>query len=167
MFILKRYSTSLSISFVNQSCLWKLGMFLDQVLIWNTYCITLSLILMVLLLLVTLQESQHIWSSYNNTTINLEFQHACFLKNRNILAIWLCQGAYYWGTVIRFPILPSTWGSKLKMSTTYVLYTCRNLGWCSNKTKKLASFWHNSDAFQYIYMTFNTLKGFISPWSWS
>ena len=39
-------------SFFNQSCLWKQGVSLGKVLIWNTYCIIWSWTPMVLLLLV-------------------------------------------------------------------------------------------------------------------
>ena len=68
LFILIRHriSTSLSFSFFKQSRLLKLGVFLDKVLIWNTYCITWSRTPIVLLLLVTLQESQQLLPQNEN-----------------------------------------------------------------------------------------------------
>ena len=68
LFILIRHriSTSLSFSFFKQSSLLKLGVFLDKVLIWNTYCITWSWTPIVLLLLVTLQESQQLLPQNEN-----------------------------------------------------------------------------------------------------
>ena len=58
--ILHSVSISLPFSFFIQSCLWKLGVSLDKVLVWNTYCATWSWTPMVLLHLVTLKESQQL-----------------------------------------------------------------------------------------------------------
>ena len=43
LLILHRISTSLSLSFLNQSHLWKLGVSLDKILFRNVYCIILKL----------------------------------------------------------------------------------------------------------------------------
>ena len=43
LLILHRISTSFSLSFFSQSCLWKLGVSLDKILIRNIYCIMLKL----------------------------------------------------------------------------------------------------------------------------
>ena len=43
LLILHHISTSLSLSFFNQSCLWKLGVSLDKISIQNIYCIILKL----------------------------------------------------------------------------------------------------------------------------
>ena len=40
--VLHRISTSLSLSFFNQYCLWKLGVSLDKILFRNIYCIILK-----------------------------------------------------------------------------------------------------------------------------
>ena len=76
--ILHCISTSLSLWFFNQSRLWKLGVSLDKVLIWNTYCFIWSWTLMVLLLLVTLQESRHTGFLENSVVSNLCFWLALF-----------------------------------------------------------------------------------------
>ena len=43
LLILHRISTSVPLSFLNQSRLWKLGVSLDKILIRNIYCIILQL----------------------------------------------------------------------------------------------------------------------------
>ena len=53
LLILHCISTTLSLSFFNQSCLWKLGVPLDETLIQIIYCIIWSWTAMELLLLVT------------------------------------------------------------------------------------------------------------------
>ena len=62
--ILNHISIALSLPLINQFRLWTLAVPLDKVKIWNTYCITWNLSQLVILLLVTSQESQNIPSHY-------------------------------------------------------------------------------------------------------
>ena len=80
--ILHHVSIALSLPLINQFRLWTLVVPFDKVLIWNTYCITWNLTQMVILLLVTSQESQNITSH-------------CFQIFSFLLYIWLGKQPFW------------------------------------------------------------------------